>query len=91
MVGLEKAVPGWRAGALSYPPPILKTLGFQSEQLALYEGQVRITMDLQQIDSAVAGPLIPVALRVQACDESVCLPPERRILQVSANVPDIKK
>ena len=91
VVGLEKAVPGWRAGALSYPPPILKTLGFQSEQLALYEGQVRITMDLQQIDSAVAGPLIPVALRVQACDESVCLPPERRILQVSANVPDIKK
>jgi uncharacterized protein YyaL (SSP411 family) len=84
VVGLEKPVPGWRPGAMSYPPAILKTLGFQSEQLALYEGTVRITMDLQQTDPAVAGPLIPVALRLQACDDSICLPPERRVLQVPA-------
>ena len=82
VMALEKAVPGWRAGAVSYPRPLLKTLGFQSEALALYEGDVRITMDLEQTNSDVAAPLIPVALRLQACDHNVCLPPERRVLQV---------
>ena len=85
VVGLEKAVPGWRSGAFSYPRPVRKTLGFQSEELALYEGQVRITMDLKQTNPTVAAPLIPVALRLQACDDSVCLPPERRLLRVPAS------
>ena len=89
VVGLEKAVPGWRPGALSYPRPVLKTLGFQSEELALYEGQVRITMGLKQTIPAVAVPLIPVELRLQACDDSVCLPPERRVLQVPTSRPPI--
>ena len=87
VVSLEKAVPGWRPGALSYPQPVLKTLGFQREVLALYEGQVRITMDLAQTDPAIAAPLIRVALRLQACDDSVCLPPERRVLQVPTSHP----
>ena len=87
VVGLEKPVPGLRSAAVSYPEPVLKTLGFLSEELALYEGQVRITMKLQQTDAAVAGPLIPVVLRLQACDDRVCLPPERRVLQVPASRP----
>jgi uncharacterized protein YyaL (SSP411 family) len=85
-IGLEKAVPGWRSSAAAYPPPVLKTLGFQSEELALYEGNVRITMDLQQL-SPTAAPVIPIALRLQACDDSVCLPPEQRTLQVPTNRP----
>lgn len=88
-VGFEKDIPGWSAGALSYPPPILKTLGFQSEQLALYEGQVRITMDMQQTDAVTTKPIIPIVFRVQACDDRICLPPERHVLQVPASVPDI--
>ena len=87
MVEIEESVPGWQPGAVSYPPPIYKTLGFLREKLALYENEVRITMDLQQTDTAVAGLLIPVALRLQACDDSICLPPERRVLQVPARAP----
>ncbi|MDH3689615.1 MAG: DUF255 domain-containing protein [Gammaproteobacteria bacterium] len=89
VVGLEKAVTGWRPGALSYPRPVLKTLGFQSEELALYEGQVRITMDLKQTNPAVAVHLIPVELRLQACDDSVCLPPERPVLHVPTSRPPV--
>jgi uncharacterized protein YyaL (SSP411 family) len=85
VVSVDEAIPGWRAGRLSYPAPVLKSLGFQSDELALYEGQVRITMDLTQMDGlAGATPLIPVALQLQACDERVCLPPERHLLQVPA-------
>ena len=87
VVGVEKSVSGRYPGALFYPPPTLKTLKFLGEELAVYEGQVRITMDLQPTDPAVAGPLIPVALRLQACDDTVCLPPEQRVLHVPANVP----
>jgi uncharacterized protein len=89
VLALEKADPGWRSGALAYPKPVLKTLGFQSDALALYEGQVRITMDLRQVDPAVAIPLVPVALHLQACDESLCLPPERLVLQVPTSPPPI--
>jgi len=86
-LGLEREIPGWSSGAVSYPQPVLKTLGFQSEELALYEGRVRITMDLKKTNLAAARPLIPVALRLQACDESVCLPPERHILRVPTGRP----
>jgi hypothetical protein len=86
-VGLDKDVPGWRAGSSVYPQPVLKTLGFQSGELALYEGQVRITMELQQTDPAVVVPLISVVLRLQACDDSICLPPERRVLKLPVSLP----
>jgi uncharacterized protein YyaL (SSP411 family) len=90
VVELNTRVPEWRSGDLSYPQPILKTLNFQRQVLALYEGQVRITMDLQQTDPAVpVPPILPVALRLQACDDSVCLPPERRILKVPMNRPPL--
>ena len=87
MVNVDKPTPGWRLGAVSYPPAVLKTLGFQNEELALYEGQVRITIELTQTDQGLAAPLIPVSLRLQACDDNLCLPPEQRILQVRAVAP----
>ncbi len=86
---LERTLPGWRSGKLSYPQPVLKTLNFQREALALYEGQAQITMDLRPTDPTVAVPLIPVALRLQACNDSVCLPPERRVLKVPKNRPPL--
>ncbi len=82
VLDLEKAAPGWLAGAVSYPPPIMKTLGFQSTELALYEGRVRITMNLSQTDPAITATVIPVQLRLQACNDSMCLLPERLVLQV---------
>jgi len=84
---LKKAAPGWHSGTVSYPRPVLKTLGFQSDRLALYEGQVRIAMDLQRVDPAVIAALIPVELQLQACDDSLCLPPEKLVLQVPASRP----
>ncbi len=87
VLSLEKSAVAWLPDAVSYPTPLLKTLDFQKEQLALYEGQVRITMNLRRVVPVVAGPLIPIVLRLQACDDDLCLPPERRVLQVPANLP----
>ena len=86
MVNVDKPTPGWHLGAVTYPPAVLKTLGFQREELALFEGQVRISMELTQTDQGLAAPLIPFSLRLQACDNRLCLPPEQRVLQVPAPV-----
>jgi uncharacterized protein YyaL (SSP411 family) len=87
VLGLEISAAAWLPGTVTYPTPQLKTLDFQKEQLALYEGQIQITMKLQRVVPAIAGPLIPVVLRLQACDDSLCLPPERHVMQVPATVP----
>ena len=73
----------WNLMDVSYPEPIVKALGFQSEALALYEGGVRLTVRLRQNESSPDSPLLRIKLRLQACDDKICLPPENVNLQVS--------
>lgn len=61
-----------------YPEPETVELGFQDEPLAVYEGSVTLRGKLSG-----AGPILPVHLRVQACDDEVCLRPETVVLEVS--------
>ena len=75
----------WNLMDVSYPRPITKALGFQSEALALYEGNVRLNARLKQAESVPVSPLLRIKLRLQACDDKVCLPPETVILQVPVN------
>ena len=73
----------WDLVDVSYPRPIRKTLGFQSEALALYEGTVRLTAQVKNSqNNALTSPLLRVKLRLQACDDKICLPPENLFLQV---------
>lgn len=72
----------WSLTEVSYPRPITKALGFQSEALALYEGNVRLTALLKQAENAPVSPLLRLKLRLQACDDKICLPPETVVLQV---------
>ena len=73
----------WNLMDVSYPRPIVKALGFQSEALALYEGSVRVTVRLRQNESSPDSPPLRIKLRLQACDDKICLPPENVDLQVS--------
>lgn len=72
----------WSIEDVSYPSPIIKALGFQSEDLALYEGKVRLTARLKQTVNNPVSPLLAIDLRLQACDDKICLPPENLLLQV---------
>jgi hypothetical protein len=72
----------WSLVEIDYPRPIIKTLGFQSEALALYEGHVRLTARLKPSANAAESPLLRIKLRLQACDDRICLPPENVVLQV---------
>ena len=75
----------WKLTDVSYPRPITKALGFQSEALALYEGNVRLSAGLIQAENTPVSPLLRIKLRLQACDDKVCLPPETVVLQVPMN------
>ena len=68
--------------AVSYPPPVKKTLGFQSEKLALYEGDISLTAALNTGVPSQDGALLRITLRLQACDDEICLPPELLELQI---------
>ena len=71
----------WQLAKFDYPDPILKSLGFQRERLALYEGTIRLTarINKQSRNSVV----IPLELRLQACNDEACLAPETLNLRIS--------
>jgi len=68
--------------AVSYPHPVKKALGFQSEELALYEGNISLKAALTTSVPSPEGALLRLKLRLQACDDEICLPPELLELQV---------
>ncbi|MBP8289966.1 MAG: DUF255 domain-containing protein [Chromatiaceae bacterium] len=83
-VRLAGDTPGWRLGEGRYPPPEVLKLGFQREPLAVYQGQVRIEAALERTANpdGQAHPWLPLELRLQACNDTLCLPPETLVLQV---------
>jgi hypothetical protein len=72
----------WDLSTVSYPSPVKKTLGFQSEELALYEGSIRLKAALSTSISSQEGSVLRLTLGLQACDIEICLPPERLELQI---------
>ncbi|MEM1198708.1 MAG: DUF255 domain-containing protein [Pseudomonadota bacterium] len=63
---------------ISYPEYKLVKLGIAEEELALYEGDVEIEVDLKA--GAKASPII--SLEAQACNDEICLLPETVMLNV---------
>ncbi|NEX22177.1 DUF255 domain-containing protein [Thiorhodococcus mannitoliphagus] len=82
-VRLTGDTPEWRLEERRYPPPKILKLGFQREPLAVYEGRVRIEAALERTTDpdVQARPWVPVELRLQACSDALCLPPETLVLQ----------
>ena len=62
-----------------YPEPISRNLGFQSETLALYEEKIIISASLLETRAKLAA----LKIRLQACNDEVCLAPETLTLNLS--------
>ncbi len=65
---------------VAYPSAVRRVLGFQSEELALYEGEFSITAQLPESDI----PVRSIELQLQACSDEICLAPETLVLKVPA-------
>ncbi len=74
-LGLMDQAVGWSLQDVSYPLAETQRLGFQSEPLSLYHGVVNIHARFKR--SADAGRILPLQLSLQACNDKVCLPPEK--------------
>ena len=88
---LGKSASNWQLGAVTYPAPETKSLGFQRESLALYENAITLQTELtrQGDEQAKAGLVVlPIRLSLQACDDRICLLPET--LKLSLPLPELK-
>ncbi len=70
----------WQISKIIYPQAATATLGFQQQALSLYQGKVQIQL---QVDSKNASSrILPLSLGIQACNDRICLPPEKVALHV---------
>jgi hypothetical protein len=69
---------GQEVEEVGYPAGEIRRFGFSEEPIEIYAGETRIHVRLKEV------PTKPIALslRYQACDESACLPPVTRRLQI---------
>ena len=74
---------GWTLADIRYPPGESKKLGFQREPINLYTGQVTIQARLDTPTGLTDDLSVPVQVRLQACNDQVCLPPEEITLWVA--------
>lgn len=71
---------------VEYPPAEKVTLGFQDEELAVFQGRVPIRAQL--VRAATSGPgVATLRLTIQACNDEKCLMPEQLALEVP--LPDL--
>jgi hypothetical protein len=66
-------VEGLDVGKPIYPPAVKKKFQFAEEPLAVYEGNVNVTLPL--VAHSPGKRSLAISVRVQACDQEQCFPP----------------
>ena len=70
-----------------YPSGEKKKFEFAEQPLAVYEGETQIRLPLRAQNPSVKGiRLLPIHLRVQACDNEKCYPPTTLDATISVDV-----
>jgi cytochrome c biogenesis DsbD-like protein len=78
-------VAGIEVGKPIYPAAEKRKFQFAEEPLAVYEGKIEIKLPLRT--SGFKGSReLPVAVRVQACDQEKCFPPDTLQLKIAVEV-----
>ncbi|MEO1282823.1 MAG: DUF255 domain-containing protein [Pseudomonadota bacterium] len=72
------SLPKGASGNVAYPKAEIQKLGFHKDPLAVYEGDVEITVS----PGDGGAPLREVSLTVQTCSDQICLEPETVQLSV---------
>ncbi len=76
----------WTLGEVRYPEGETVRLSFQDEPLAVYQGDVRLSgrVTYGGGDAQGPAPVVPLRLKIQACNDRLCLRPEELVLEVPA-------
>ena len=74
---------GFRTADLRYPEPRRTQVGAQSGDVLIYEGAQRIRFRIRPDTRPEPLPVsVPISVRLQACDDRVCLLPETLVLEL---------
>ena len=76
----------WELETPEYPKAFLKTVDFEEQPLALYQGKVQIRSRLKpksKSDMGRAAFPLNVSVQIQACNKEACLPPETVKLSIT--------
>ena len=75
-------------GNPGYPAPVTKNFSFSpGKPLAVYEGNTSVNLPMQAAKDAAKGArVVPLIVRVQACDDSVCYAPVKIDLSLNLTV-----
>jgi uncharacterized protein len=72
----DEAAGGWKLDRVDYPPAETRQLALQAQPLSLYDGKIELEATVSPRNGQPDGVTLPVSLRLQACNDERCLPPE---------------
>ncbi len=74
---------GFELAGVHYPPTRQTRVGDRSDDVLIYEGRQRITFRIRRGTEAQTLPVsVPISIRLQACNDRMCLPPETLVLEL---------
>ncbi len=74
---------GFELAGVHYPPPRQTRFGDRSDDVLIYEGRQRIRFRIRRGAAAETLPVsVPISIRLQACNDRMCLPPETLVLEL---------
>lgn len=79
-------VDGITVGKISYPAGVAQKFAFADQPLSVYEGKVTIPIPITVEPDAKGERMLPMKLRVQACDNEKCLPPSTLDSAIAINI-----
>ena len=76
----------WNITKVEYPAATIKSLKFSKTKLALFEEQIELKTYLKKDDEKTSDMMnmIPLQVKLQACNDELCLPPEVLIFNISS-------
>ena len=84
-------VKGITIGKIEYPAGTQKKFAFAEQPLSVYEGNVTIPIPLTVATNVSGQQMLPLKVRVQACDNEKCLPPVTLDSAIAVNADALRK
>ena len=84
-------VEGITVGKIEYPAGVAKKFEFADQPLSVYEGKVTIPIPFSVALDAKGQRMLPLKLRVQACDTEKCFPPSTLESAIAINADALRQ
>ena len=84
-------VEGITVAKIEYPAGVAKKFEFADQPLSVYEGRVTIPIALSIAADIKGQRMLPLKVRVQACDNEKCLPPATLDSAIAINIDALRQ